>query len=315
MLPAAAVIEMALAAARQRFPDAPALEVRDLEIRRPLPLEVARAREISFRLQPESGHFDLLSRARLSGEAWSHHAVGRIAAAEPLPLPNRRDEPVLRMLEPAPLYRFAEALGLHYGPAFRQMQSVEILAEGRAAVRLAPPQDGPEFLLDPRQLDGVFQGLLGLLAEAAPRDPDGSVLAALALRRRAAAAAGPVRLAGASLELRRATRRAACADIVLRDEAGRPVALLQGLLVPRRRGWRGRRRSRTAPSMSSASRYPLAPCRLAPHCLSRCGPARRRKRRASPARSPCWSRRWPPPPPIAAWRVWCRRTMISRSTR
>ena len=44
VLPAAAMIEMALAAARVRMPDAPVLELRDLEIHRPLLLDEARSR-------------------------------------------------------------------------------------------------------------------------------------------------------------------------------------------------------------------------------------------------------------------------------
>jgi len=51
VLPAAAILEMALATARWRWPDAPALEVFDLELRRPMPFDKGRMRELRTVLQ------------------------------------------------------------------------------------------------------------------------------------------------------------------------------------------------------------------------------------------------------------------------
>src|SRR4051794_35589599 len=46
VLPGAAIVEMALAASRLRQPDTAAIEVSDVELRRPLPFEKGRTREI-----------------------------------------------------------------------------------------------------------------------------------------------------------------------------------------------------------------------------------------------------------------------------
>ena len=69
VLPAAAVLEMALAAARLRRPDARAVEVVDVELRRPLPFDKGRTREIRTVVVGEDGDWELSSRPRLVGRA------------------------------------------------------------------------------------------------------------------------------------------------------------------------------------------------------------------------------------------------------
>src|SRR5207248_2144837 len=77
VLPAAAVLEMALAAARSRRPDAVAIEAVDVELRRPLPFEKGRAREIRSVVIAEDGDWELSSRPRLADEPLTLHAVAR----------------------------------------------------------------------------------------------------------------------------------------------------------------------------------------------------------------------------------------------
>ncbi|EFH09259.1 hypothetical protein HMPREF0731_4523, partial [Pseudoroseomonas cervicalis ATCC 49957] len=80
VLPATAMLEMALAAGALAFPDAPALELRDMQILRALPLSAERARETRSQLDAD-GFFRLESRPRLSGEGWTLHARGQVAPA------------------------------------------------------------------------------------------------------------------------------------------------------------------------------------------------------------------------------------------
>ena len=80
--PAAALAEMALAAARLRHPGAVALEVLDLEINRPLVFEHVALREVRLRVGTAGGGFEIMSRARLSDEPWTVHATGRAVAGE-----------------------------------------------------------------------------------------------------------------------------------------------------------------------------------------------------------------------------------------
>src|SRR5580704_15193938 len=62
VLPAAAVLEMALAATRARRPDARVLEVVDVELRRPLPFDKGRTRELRTVLGSEDSEWELSSR-------------------------------------------------------------------------------------------------------------------------------------------------------------------------------------------------------------------------------------------------------------
>ena len=80
VLPAASVIDMALAAARVRRPDAPALDLRDVELVRPMAFEGAAAREMRCSLLP-NGDWQIASRQRLADEAMIVHATASLAAA------------------------------------------------------------------------------------------------------------------------------------------------------------------------------------------------------------------------------------------
>src|SRR5262249_11108161 len=62
VLPAAAILEMAFATARRRWPDAPVLEVFDLEVRRPMPFGKDWMRELRTVLQSDEGDWELASR-------------------------------------------------------------------------------------------------------------------------------------------------------------------------------------------------------------------------------------------------------------
>src|SRR5262249_23301524 len=80
VLPAAGILEMACAASRGQWPDMPVLELRDLEIRRPLPFDKGRMREVHASIGSADGDWELASRPRLSNEPLTVHAVGRLGA-------------------------------------------------------------------------------------------------------------------------------------------------------------------------------------------------------------------------------------------
>jgi acyl transferase domain-containing protein/NADPH:quinone reductase-like Zn-dependent oxidoreductase/acyl carrier protein/SAM-dependent methyltransferase len=228
VLPAAAIIEMALAAARHRFPDAAAIDVRDLEIRRALTLDPERPRETCFRLQGESGHFEVLSRPRLGDEAWAFHAAGRIAVTEALTQDPVSLTKTVRIIGADTLYRTASALGLNYGPAFQAVRQIEISEQGDAVARLDVGTAPEEFLLDPRLLDGAFQGILGVLSDGLGVEASGTILLPWrfdSVRLSQQSGSKPV---AARIRINRATLRAASADLTLFDESGRVLAQLQG---------------------------------------------------------------------------------------
>ena len=191
VLPATAYVEMALAAAFELNPEV-LREIEDLEIRVPLPLSARHSQTVRFILDPAHGEFTIKSRERLSDDAWRVHATGRLAGSpghtgtslHPYRHPARRLElPGARTPISAPAhYRLADAVGLHYGPAFRTVaeawREAESAGAGRIAsvsARLETPaalrEEAVRAQLHPSFLDGAFQLLLHLLEEQAPGAP------------------------------------------------------------------------------------------------------------------------------------------------
>ena len=186
VLPAAAILETALAAARWRWPEAAVLEAFDVEMRRPLPFDKGHMRELRTTIVADDGDWELASRPRLSSEPLTIHAVGRISMASDA-------RPVLRWADSAPdgprieaesLYRLAQRAGLDYGSRFRTVDHVETVAADGAVVHLDPAPIGErldQYLLHPALLDGALQGLIGLLA-GHRRGIAGGRLSAVAVR-------------------------------------------------------------------------------------------------------------------------------------
>jgi len=223
VVPAAALVEMALAAARARHGNAASLDLLDVEIARALVLEPHMLREVRLRVGSAAGDFTIASRPRLSEEPWTVHMVGRIAAAD-------ADETRPRVPEGSPtghvaapsLYALASKMGLDYGPAFQVVSGIDVYPGERAIAKLDRATDlGLQFLLPPNTVDGALQGLLALAA-----DRLGSKTGVLPWR------FGRVRLrrpqgavpAAAELRVTRVGPRSVCADILLVDAAGLPVA-------------------------------------------------------------------------------------------
>ena len=117
-MPAAAILEMALATAQWRWSDAQALEVFDVELRRPMPFDKSRMRELRTVLQSDEGDWELASRSRLSSEPLAVCAVARVSVATDC----RRiiswagDMLVQRRIESDSLYRHAHLAGLDRNP-------------------------------------------------------------------------------------------------------------------------------------------------------------------------------------------------------
>ena len=230
VLPAAAVLEMALAAARLRRPDAAAVEVADVELRRPLPFDNGRPREVRSVVSAEDGDFELLSRLRLTEEPLTLHAVARLVAAGDLPPPPRLDDPAAAAsaIDGATLYRLAGRFGLDYGPRFRTVRRVDRLADGTVLVDLDASvvgAAGDDYLVHPALLDGALQGLLALTADE-DRDAAGVSLLPWRFGRVRIMAPFGRSVCRAWLRLTRRGIRSVSADIVLFDEKGAAIGEL-----------------------------------------------------------------------------------------
>ncbi len=230
VLPAAGVLEMALAAARLRWPEARALEVSDVELRRPLPFDKGRPREVRTVVAGEDGDWELTSRPRLVDEPLTLHAVARLAAAgeqEAAPLfaePNAAQGEV----DAETLYTLAAQLGLDYGPRFRTVARIELLGRDEALAYLDPSTIGEaldRYLIHPALLDGALQALLALIADRHGEMEGVSFLPWRFGRVRFAAPFGrPPRRA--RLRVTRLGTRSASANIALYDADGEIVGEL-----------------------------------------------------------------------------------------
>ncbi|MBL6459328.1 SDR family NAD(P)-dependent oxidoreductase [Belnapia sp. T6] len=233
VLPAAAMLEIALAAGAARHPEAPALELRGFAIHQAMPLEAETAREVRAVLEPDGG-FALSSRRRLSEEGWTLHAEARIALVPRLPETGAEPPAPPRRLDRPALLALAARLGLDYGPAFQALEEVAVdpeagLARARLVRPAAAPPDAP-FLLHPARLDGALQGLLGLLADR-PMEP-GSGLVPVRFER-LVLRLGSAPPASAAIRMTAQGARSAAADLVLRDSTGAVVAVLEGCALQR----------------------------------------------------------------------------------
>ena len=227
LLPATAMVEMALAAAAARFPEAGHLDVIGLEIYRPLLLEADSARETRFTVSGDRGLFEIASRNRLAHEPWTVHATGRIAAGSAAPMgePVHEDDDA-PAVDAAEHYRLTAGLGLEYGPAFQTVARVSLHTDRSATVHLVPDtaaRTDAGFLTDPARLDGALQGLVSLAARHMPAG-SGALLPWRIGRVRLLRHAGPV--TDARLQVTRVGPRSVSAEVSLLDAEGAVVAVL-----------------------------------------------------------------------------------------
>lgn len=172
VLPAAAYAELALAASAQHF-GTQNHEIEELEIRIPILLDSDHARTIRFELNPQDGTFQIKSRARLSDDAWTPHAVGRLLGAPLAAQPEATDvsaanNPTAAVTDARAHYQLCSDLGLDYGPAFQGLQAAWQAGDS-LLTELALPEAATAFsedhILHPVLSDTCFQTLLALFHE------------------------------------------------------------------------------------------------------------------------------------------------------
>ena len=238
MLPAAAMLEIALAAGNARHPEAAAIEIRDFAIHACPAAGCRSGRGSCAPSSTRTAPSPCDSRPRLSDEPWTLHATGRVAPLPRLPDAGRDAPAAARRGHPArrAARRRRSAAGLDYGPAFQALDSADGgLGRGhrRCPACGRPPTAPPDagFLLHPARLDGALQGLIGLLADT-PAEA-GAGLVPMRFARLAWQRGSPARRrTPASASLARGERSAA-ADLVLRDAAGEALAVVEAAWLER----------------------------------------------------------------------------------
>jgi acyl transferase domain-containing protein/NADPH:quinone reductase-like Zn-dependent oxidoreductase/short-subunit dehydrogenase/acyl carrier protein len=174
-VPAAAMVELALAAAAETLGEGP-LELTDFDLTRPLSLDGGARIELRTACDAE-GVTRIESRPHLRDEAWAVNAAG-VARRAPGAAPKPGAAQGHAAAPDGGLYAALEGIGLAYGPAFRRAGPVRVhAAAGTAEAALTPPavETAAPWVLDPTALDAAFH-LLAAALGAGGGPADGGVV-------------------------------------------------------------------------------------------------------------------------------------------
>ncbi|NGZ29273.1 MAG: zinc-binding dehydrogenase, partial [Magnetococcales bacterium] len=228
VLPAAAYVEMALAACRE-FYDGEFYEVEELEIVVPMIFDASSSLGVRFEIYPRDGGFQIRSRKRLSDGLWILHAVGRVVETatinKPLPaIPLAQNKTLTHLIDRATHYRLAKEVGLQYGPLFQGVSKTEVYSH-IARTSFEPPVEiitaMEHYRLHPAVLDLAFQSIIDFFSNEINNFGDTMFLPAKIGRVRYF---GGKPVVASITHLKRFSRRVLVADIELLDEDGNLVA-------------------------------------------------------------------------------------------
>jgi acyl transferase domain-containing protein/NADPH:quinone reductase-like Zn-dependent oxidoreductase/NADP-dependent 3-hydroxy acid dehydrogenase YdfG/acyl carrier protein len=165
IFPGTGFVEIALAVARAWLRTDGA-RIADCEILRPLDLTNAETREIMSRVSSNSSTLEIFSRPRLSESSWLLHCRCKILHSHThVVTPRVPEHGAQRRFDSEQLYRIAEASGLHYGPAFRLVDSAVLIDDTFITVELTNGSGANDFVLDPIRLDACCHGLLTVFGQ------------------------------------------------------------------------------------------------------------------------------------------------------
>ena len=178
LVPGAALIEMALAAAREVYGDG-CYAVEDLEFRKAVVLPDTADPRLRTTLYQESGRVEITSyTATPSGErTWTTHATAQLDQRVPAPARLDLDAEGAgcdREVTRDEFYARSRQLGFEYGPAFQAVQSIVCgprSAVGRVTIPAEIRDDLEGYRFHPALIDAAFQVLL--TAAIQPADGDG----------------------------------------------------------------------------------------------------------------------------------------------
>ncbi|WOJ90537.1 type I polyketide synthase [Methylocapsa polymorpha] len=226
LLPGAAFVEMALAAARDWL-GVETAAISDLEIVQPMIFVAGASREVLCRATPMTNMIEIMSRPRLSGSAWVSHARAKVIQKPASSIASPAIPSLFtKTMGGAELYAEARRSGLEFGPAYRQVAAASRSGEDVILVDLIEAVPGDEYGLDPARLDACFHGLILRFSDLVPIDRQ---TAYVPVRFAEVRLEKPgVAIARARIEIKRCNERAIIADFALLDRDGGVIANLRG---------------------------------------------------------------------------------------
>lgn len=177
--PAAAFLEMALAAARLTTVGGGPVELLHTAILRPIIFHEQQPVKLRTVVEATDGEVHIFARPYMSDQAWTLHAKGRMTHANaPVPSANPvvlAPENFGEELAPQEVYRITAAANMHYGPVFQPLAQCwrkgdSILARF-ASTAAAPQAWEKDMLMPPPLLDGGLQLLFPLIAAWLEKNP------------------------------------------------------------------------------------------------------------------------------------------------
>ena len=171
ILPAAAFIEIALAAGSEAFGlPAPALSVTQLEVEQMLPIDGHTQITTQLHHGPDGiASVEVCSRS-VNGN-WRRHAVARVAERQTDTPRGRRGAPVGSWdteVSPADFYATLRKSGQHHGPAFTALTRIVRRSNGSSETEITLPEEAsrhPGFRIHPVMLDAALQSIAAAMSD------------------------------------------------------------------------------------------------------------------------------------------------------
>lgn len=233
VVPAAAFIEMALAAADQVF-GADLIALESVSFRAALVLTDSADPRLRTTLRQDEGLVEIASYNPTAGEEarWTVHATARLSprnarGAAPDLAAMRRECP--RVIDRDECHERTAGMGFQYGPAFRAIEHIDA-GDGSAVGRLETPavldDDLSAYRFHPSLLDAAFQVLLIAAGPATPDAPQAPYLPVGIDRLRVLGR--PVPGMRVAVRVRRADERSVLSDISIVSPAGDLLVEIEG---------------------------------------------------------------------------------------
>jgi len=234
VVPAAAYVEMALAASSQWYKtDSHVIE--DCEIRAPIILEDNQAKTVRFKLNTDDGSFTVSSRERLSKDAWNLNVVGRITGKVLKQSTDVATDDLEVLKAGATLvrsgaehYQLTEAVGLSYLPAFQAVEQVwtaDQSALAKLTIPLVIEDSFDKHLLHPSLLDGAFQVLVDVFCDDVLAENQAALIPVQIGKLNFFTA--EAQISYLQVNIKKQSPRSVVADFLLLDQDGGVVAELQ----------------------------------------------------------------------------------------
>ncbi|WP_257098721.1 type I polyketide synthase [Pseudovibrio flavus] len=228
VFPGAGFIEMAARAVKE-WTGQDCVDLRDFDILSPLVLDDGHETETITRISSDDRVVEISSRPRLKGADWSLHFRGHYQTATKSSLGHIAVDGAEEghSIPGFQLYELTQKFGLSYAEHFSLIQNIEVTGTSSVSATLSHRVPTGSFSVSPFHLDAGFHALFALIEEDTLLPKDCGFVPVRFSRVQISKSNAVPTLVNVSIE--RVATRSLVADFVYMDEAGVPIASLQGV--------------------------------------------------------------------------------------